>query len=310
MPTGEAGVRQRNGVTAGALLAGAVGLLALPSAVLAFTAKFEPTSAKDVAGEAIEPLDAGTGRPGLARPLPIRSLAKGNLYPFTLAETPNRPDRSVTVAVRSIPVRAGHFGAPDESRFGNWRRGRATYCTDGVQPWRIARIQEFRPESCTAVKEEHRGYPGPWPLQHRSEQERRGIAFQPADRDGRSAVCRSRAAHFCWRQRRSGRCRRQLSRYQEPRCHCRCPLLAGTRASPTAADRRRTGQPGSLRRNAVPILIPLRIGNSRDMRQAGAQRVRIPRHVLLVLAREPGSAYPIRGRSNTPRRPQWLVPRS
>jgi hypothetical protein len=89
-------------MTAGVLLAGAVGLLALPSAVLAFTAGLEPappTSADD----ALDPLQGSAASADLARPIPIRSLAKGRLYLFTPAKTPNRPDRSVTVAVRVDP---------------------------------------------------------------------------------------------------------------------------------------------------------------------------------------------------------------
>ena len=85
----------KNGMTAGFWLAGAVAMLALPSAVLAFSTDFEPR-AQPGAGGSIDP--AAPSR--LARALPIRSLAKGQLYPFTPAGTPNRPDRSVTVAVR------------------------------------------------------------------------------------------------------------------------------------------------------------------------------------------------------------------
>jgi hypothetical protein len=87
-------------VAAGVLLAGAVGLLALPSAVLAFSAGFEPGTGGQTAGKAIEPLQSDAPAVDLARPIPVRSLAKGRLYLFTPAKTPNRPDRSVTVAVR------------------------------------------------------------------------------------------------------------------------------------------------------------------------------------------------------------------
>ncbi len=114
MPGGEAPSRQKSGATAGVLLAGAVGLLALPNAVLAFTAKFEARSSESVSGEAIDAIDTlatQPGRPNIARPIPIRSLAKGKLYPFTLAETPNRPDRSVTVAVRVDPGAANAISA-------------------------------------------------------------------------------------------------------------------------------------------------------------------------------------------------------
>ncbi|MEJ5977300.1 hypothetical protein WG901_11680 [Novosphingobium sp. PS1R-30] len=89
----------KSGMTAGLWLAGAVSLLALPSAVLAFATDFEaqfaPTSASS-----LQAIDSAETPPRLARAIPIRSLAKGSLYPFTPAGTPNRPDRSVTVAVR------------------------------------------------------------------------------------------------------------------------------------------------------------------------------------------------------------------
>lgn len=89
----------KTGTTAGVLLAGAVGLLALPSAVLAFSASFEP---RDVSrsSDSIDPLGTETDPSKLSVSVPLRSLAKGQLYLFTPAGTPNRPDRSVTVAVR------------------------------------------------------------------------------------------------------------------------------------------------------------------------------------------------------------------
>lgn len=100
------GASAKGGVTAGVLLGGAVCLLALPSAVLAFTTRFEPRSAS--AANDVEPMDARADAHPLARAIPIRSLAKGKLFPFTPAGTPNRPDRSVTVAVRvdAITVQA------------------------------------------------------------------------------------------------------------------------------------------------------------------------------------------------------------
>jgi hypothetical protein len=89
----------KNGMTAGVWLASAVTLLALPSAVLAFSTTFEPRIEPPATGS-IQAIDAAATPPRLARAIPIRSLAKGPLYPFTPAGTPNRPDRSVTVAVR------------------------------------------------------------------------------------------------------------------------------------------------------------------------------------------------------------------
>ncbi|MDE8651673.1 hypothetical protein [Novosphingobium album (ex Liu et al. 2023)] len=90
----------RSGTTAGLLLASAVGLLALPSAVLAFTANFGPT---DEQTPKIDPIGPASPPASLARPLALRSFAKGQLFPFTPAGMPNRPDRSITVAVRVDP---------------------------------------------------------------------------------------------------------------------------------------------------------------------------------------------------------------
>jgi hypothetical protein len=81
----------------GALLAVSVSLLALPSAVLAFSADFTPRERTPA------PIAAAPGQPrpaGFSQAVALRSLAKGKLFPFTPAGTPNRPDRSVTVAVR------------------------------------------------------------------------------------------------------------------------------------------------------------------------------------------------------------------
>lgn len=96
----------RSGIAAGALISSAVCLLALPSAVLAFTVKFEPGVDKSAGSEAARML--GTAQPtgSLARDFPVRSLAKGTPYPFTPAGSPSRPDRSVTVAVRVDPETA------------------------------------------------------------------------------------------------------------------------------------------------------------------------------------------------------------
>ena len=85
----------KGGMTSGLLLAAAVGLLALPSAVLAFSSGFDPKQpAAPAPGAAqAEPVK-------LAGSMPLLSLAKGRLYGFTPAHTASRPDSSVTVAVR------------------------------------------------------------------------------------------------------------------------------------------------------------------------------------------------------------------
>ena len=88
------------GITAGVLLSGAVGLLALPSAVLAFSSGFEPRVSRQVDSEAIQ---ASRLSARLAPALLARSLGKGQMFQFTPAGNANRPDRSVTVAVRVDP---------------------------------------------------------------------------------------------------------------------------------------------------------------------------------------------------------------
>jgi hypothetical protein len=115
---------RKGGMAGGVLLAGSVGLLALPSAVLAFTADFSAPS------KSAPSLDTGEQLPsasGLTSALAIRSLAKGQLFPFTPAGTPNTQERSVTVAVRVDPAAAraitvrGRSQAPQESDLGNLR---------------------------------------------------------------------------------------------------------------------------------------------------------------------------------------------
>jgi len=87
-------------MTAGVTIACAVVVLALPSAVLAFGTKFEveksPVSADSRAIDTVRS-DSGTR---LARGLSLQWLGRGPEYLFTPAKNPNRPDRSVTVAVR------------------------------------------------------------------------------------------------------------------------------------------------------------------------------------------------------------------
>lgn len=92
----------KSGMTAGATLACAVFLLALPSAVLAITARFVPDESVTRHGDSLAPMEVDPDQ-ALSRSVPTRSLAKGKLYPFTPANNPNNPDRSVTVAVRVSP---------------------------------------------------------------------------------------------------------------------------------------------------------------------------------------------------------------
>ena len=92
---------KRPGMTSGMLLSGAVAMLALPSAVLAFSSSFAPrvTPAGDAESLQVSPLSAR-----LAPALSARSLGKGQMFRFTPAGSGNRPDRSVTVAVRVDPL--------------------------------------------------------------------------------------------------------------------------------------------------------------------------------------------------------------
>ncbi|MBT0668768.1 hypothetical protein HT136_10360 [Novosphingobium profundi] len=93
----------RGGVRAGALLAGSVSLLALPSAVMAFTTTFRTDAAN---AEKLGSFDSRTETANFTRAVAMRSLAKDGGFPFTPAGTPNRPERSVLVVVRDDPVAA------------------------------------------------------------------------------------------------------------------------------------------------------------------------------------------------------------
>ncbi len=91
----------RPGGTSGMLLSGAVALLALPSAVLAFSSTFAPPVVRE---HDTESLQVARLSARLAPALSARSLGKGQMFHFTPANSGNRPDRSVTVAVRVDPL--------------------------------------------------------------------------------------------------------------------------------------------------------------------------------------------------------------
>lgn len=93
--------RNSAGMASAGLLCGAVGMLALPSAVLAFSSRFDsaadPASPAVVEGEFV-PSEVD---PRLSRSITVRALSKGRIFRFTPAATPSRVDASVvTVAVR------------------------------------------------------------------------------------------------------------------------------------------------------------------------------------------------------------------
>lgn len=107
-------IGKRSGVGSGVMLAGAVALLALPSAVLAFGSSF--SIAPDGADGRLDSFAANEAQ--LAAGIPVRSLGAGHRFRFTPAGTPNRPDRSVTIAVRvdaqtaeAITVRGSRIAA-------------------------------------------------------------------------------------------------------------------------------------------------------------------------------------------------------
>ncbi len=105
----------RGGVRAGALLAGSVSLLALPSAVMAFTASLRNGAPE---AERLGAIDSEASGEYFSRAVAMRSLSKAGNFPFTPAGTPDRPERSVLVVVRDDPVAAqaiivrGRYQAP------------------------------------------------------------------------------------------------------------------------------------------------------------------------------------------------------
>ena len=98
-------------MTSGVLLSGAVAMLALPSAVLAFSSTFAPRQEKQSDAESLQVARLSAR---LAPALSARSLGKGQMFHFTPANSSNRPDRSVTVAVR-IGGRLSHSSVPENS---------------------------------------------------------------------------------------------------------------------------------------------------------------------------------------------------
>lgn len=90
--------RKSGGATGAVLLFAAVGVLALPSAVLAFSSRFDSLAAQAPGADSgFQPAEVD---PRLARSIAVRALSKGRTYRFTPAATPSRPDGAVTVAVR------------------------------------------------------------------------------------------------------------------------------------------------------------------------------------------------------------------
>ncbi len=91
---------QRKAASPALLIAVAVGTLALPSAVLAFSSGFEGEPASPAARGSIGSFVPASVDARLSRSIAVHSLGKGQMFRFTPAGTATRPDRSVTVAVR------------------------------------------------------------------------------------------------------------------------------------------------------------------------------------------------------------------
>ncbi|WP_374530157.1 hypothetical protein [Novosphingobium sp.] len=163
--------KKRSAGTAAVMLAGAVGLLALPSAVLAFSSSFdiqsEPTR-DEVHGSGFMPTNVD---PRLARSVTVRALSKGRTFRFTPAASGTRMDRSLTVAVRldanSTRSRSGNVAtlasvtsplriAPTAYSLGTTRGYRGFAQNSKVPAPTIRRIEmpdlaSFQPKSGTAA---------------------------------------------------------------------------------------------------------------------------------------------------------------
>lgn len=96
---GQNGAKRITG-SSSVLLTGAVALLALPSAVLAFSSRFDALQGQDKVEEAQSGFVPAMVDPRLARSITVRALSKGRTFRFTPAATTSRMDRSLTVAVR------------------------------------------------------------------------------------------------------------------------------------------------------------------------------------------------------------------
>ncbi len=93
------GKSQRSAATA-VLLSCCVSLLALPSAVLAFSTRFDGGDQPITAPLADQTFHPATVDPRLSRSIAVRTLSQGKTFRFTPAGNGARADRSVTVAVR------------------------------------------------------------------------------------------------------------------------------------------------------------------------------------------------------------------
>jgi hypothetical protein len=90
--------RRRGNAAGSLLLGGVVALLALPSAVMAFSNRLDLVPGASLVDESgFKPADVD---PRMARSITVRALSQDRTYRFTPAASPSRPDGAVTVAVR------------------------------------------------------------------------------------------------------------------------------------------------------------------------------------------------------------------
>ena len=97
---GDSEQQKISGFSPSVLIAAAVGMLALPSAVLAFTSGFTSRPESAAKPGAVDAFTPDSVDPRLARQIHVASLPEGQVFRFTPAGIAARPDRSLTVAVR------------------------------------------------------------------------------------------------------------------------------------------------------------------------------------------------------------------
>ncbi len=104
MDTQATATHKRSGGTSALLLSAAVGVLALPSAVMAVSSGINSGSVVPVAPDTAGTFTPSEVDPRLGRSITVRALSKGRLFRFTPAATPSQLDNAtITVAVR-LPV--------------------------------------------------------------------------------------------------------------------------------------------------------------------------------------------------------------
>ena len=108
---------KRSGGTSALLLSAAVGVLALPSAVLAVSSGSDVAADSPSATQLAGSFVPSQVDPRLGRSITVRALSKGRLFRFTPAATPSQLDNAViTVAVRlpgNVSGLAVRTGAPN-----------------------------------------------------------------------------------------------------------------------------------------------------------------------------------------------------